>query len=103
MRLATYLSDRAAPAYNPFRTFLNKEEAALREATRSPETAIDATPAGRATRFLEANLQYPTGSFDAVLLWDLLDYFEPSMAAKTVASITQLLRPGGVVFAMFHS
>ena len=86
-----------------WKDFLDKEEAALREATRSPETAIDATPAGRATRFLEANLQYPTGSFDAVLLWDLLDYFEPSLAAKTVASITELLRPGGVVFAMFHS
>jgi hypothetical protein len=86
-----------------WKDFLDKEEAALREATRSPETAIDVTPAGRAGRFLEANLQYPTSSFDAVLLWDLLDYFEPSMAAKTVASITELLRPGGVVFAMFHS
>jgi hypothetical protein len=86
-----------------WKDFLDKEEAALREASRSPQTPIDLTPAGRATRFLEGNLQYPTGSFDAVLLWDLLDYFEPSMAAKTVASITELLRPGGVVFAMFHS
>jgi SAM-dependent methyltransferase len=86
-----------------WKDFLDKEESALREATRSPETPIDVTPSGRAGRFLEANLQYPIGSFDAVLLWDLLDYFEPSMAAKTVASITELLRPGGVVFAMFHS
>jgi len=75
----------------------------LREAARTPDSAIDATPGGRAARFLDANLQYPAASFDAVLLWDLLDYFEPSMAAKTVASITELLRPGGVVFAMFHS
>jgi len=86
-----------------WKDFLDKEEAALREATRTPEMAIDAAPASRAARFLETNLQYPTASFDAVLLWDLLDYFEPAMAAKTIASITELLRPGGVVFAMFHS
>jgi len=61
------------------------------------------TPAGRATRFLESNLQYPAASFDAILLWDLLDYLEPPVATRTVACITELLRPGGVVFAMFHS
>src|SRR5262249_46478487 len=65
-----------------WKDFLDKEEAALREATRTPEMAIDATPASRASRFLESNLQYAAGSFDAVLLWDLLDYFEPAMAAK---------------------
>jgi hypothetical protein len=48
-------------------------------------------------------LQYQAASFDAVLLWDLLDYLEPSMATRAVACITELLRPGGVVFAMFHS
>jgi hypothetical protein len=86
-----------------WKDFLDKEEAALREATRTPDAAIDATPGSRAARFLESNLRYPAASFDAVLLWDLLDYFEPSMATKTVTSITELLRPGGVVFAMFHS
>jgi hypothetical protein len=28
---------------------------------------------------------------------------EPSMAKLTVANLTELLRPGGVVFALFHS
>jgi hypothetical protein len=86
-----------------WKDFLDREEAALREATRAPDSAIDVTPSGRAARFLDGNLKYPVASFDAVLLWDLLDYFEPSMAAKTVACVTELLRPGGVVFAMFHS
>jgi hypothetical protein len=86
-----------------WKEFLEKEEVALREAAGKTDPSVDMTPAGRAARFLRANLQYPAASFDAVLLWDLLDYFEPAMANKTVAAITELLRPGGVVFAMFHS
>src|SRR6266850_1987533 len=37
------------------------------------------------------------------LLWNLLDYLEPTLAKQMVASVTELLRPAGVVFAMFHS
>jgi SAM-dependent methyltransferase len=65
--------------------------------------SVDMTADGRARRFMTANLQYPSSSFDAVLLWDLLDYLEPALARKVVAQLTDLLRPGGVVFAMFHS
>lgn len=86
-----------------WKQFLDQEEKTLREAGKSPDFKIDLTPAGRATRFLEDNLQYPAASFDAVLLWDLLDYLEQPMATKVVACITEFLRPGGVVFAMFHS
>ena len=38
-----------------------------------------------------------------MLLWDLLDYLEPTLVKQVVANLTELLRPGGVVFAMFHS
>jgi hypothetical protein len=86
-----------------WKQFMEQEEKSLREAGKNPDPAIDMTPAGRATRFLESNLQYPAASFDAILLWDLLDYLEPPVATRTVACITELLRPGGVVFAMFHS
>jgi cyclopropane fatty-acyl-phospholipid synthase-like methyltransferase len=85
-----------------WKEFLNEEEARLRE-TISARDVFDMTPAGRAERFLSANLQYPKSSFDAVLLWDLLDYLEPAVAKQTIAWITEMLRPGGVVFAMFHS
>jgi hypothetical protein len=87
-----------------WKEFLAKEEASLRDAATKPAPdSPDMTPSGRATRFLESNLQYPSTSFDAILMWDLLDYLEPSMAKQTVANVTELLRPGGVVFAMFHS
>jgi hypothetical protein len=82
--------------------FLTEEEARLRDDATARET-LDMTPAGRATRFLAENLQYARSSFDAVLLWDLLDYLEPALVKQIVATLTELLRPGGVVFAMFHS
>jgi hypothetical protein len=85
-----------------WKQFLTEEESLLRgnDAVRD---SLDMTPVGRADRFLAANLQYPKSSFDAVLLWDLLDYLEPAVASHTVSYITDMLRPGGVVFAMFHS
>jgi hypothetical protein len=85
-----------------WKDFLSEEEVLLRD-SRVASEARDLTPAGRAARFLDNNLQYPKASFDAVLLWDLLDYMEPSVAKMAVANLTELLRPGGVVFAMFHS
>jgi|SRR5271165_819253 len=85
-----------------WKQFLTEEEGRLRE-DFSVRDGLDMTPVGRAERFLAANLQYPKASFDAVLLWDLLDYLEPAVAKQTIAWITELLRPGAVVFAMFHS
>src|SRR5215470_2792076 len=85
-----------------WKDFLAEEEIRLKNAAISSEN-IDLTPAGRAARFVQANLQYPPSSFDAVLLWDILDYLEPAVAKQTVACLTEFLRPGGIVFAMFHS
>jgi cytoskeletal protein CcmA (bactofilin family) len=82
--------------------FLKEEEVRLQGLSTASET-VDMTPTGRAARFLETNLQYPRASFDAVLAWDLLDYLEPALAKQTIAVMTDWLRPGGVVFALFHS
>jgi len=85
-----------------WKDFLLEEEQRLKSAATAAE-AVDLTPAGRAVRFVQANLQYPPSSFDAVLLWDVLDYLEPAVAKQTVGCLTEVLRPGGIVFAIFHS
>jgi len=82
--------------------FLAEEDAKAKE-NPSPESFAERTPEARAKRFLEENLQYSISSFDALLLWDVLDYLEPTLAKLMIAQITDLLRPGAVVFAMFHS
>src|SRR5437868_13390000 len=85
-----------------WKDFLAEEEKRLQIAATSMET-IDLTPAGRAARFVQGNLEYPPSSFDAVLLWDILDYLEPAVAKQTVGCLTEVLWPGGIIFAMFHS
>jgi SAM-dependent methyltransferase len=85
-----------------WKEFLKEEEVRLNDA-HVVSDSVDMTPAGRAARFLESNLQYPRASFDAVLVWDLIDYLEPALAKQAIASLTEVLRPGGVVFALFHS
>jgi hypothetical protein len=86
-----------------WKDFLGEEEIRLRNAVTAADNTIDLTPAGRAARYVQANLQYSPASFDAVLLWDLLDYLEPTLAKQVVACLTEYLRPGGIIFAMFHS
>src|SRR5499433_3901607 len=66
--------------------FLTEEEARLRQDATALES-LDMTPAGRAARFLEENLRYPHSFFDAVLLWDLLDYLEPTLAKQIVGKL----------------
>ena len=61
------------------------------------------TPEALAKKFLEENLQYGPSSFDALLLWDILDYTEPALGKLMIAQVTEMLRPGGVVLALFHS
>jgi hypothetical protein len=85
-----------------WKEFLDEEEKRLRENIYLNES-VDMSANGRALRFLESNLQYPRASFDAILLWDLLDYLEPALAKHMVVCLTELLRPAGIVFAMFHS
>jgi SAM-dependent methyltransferase len=85
-----------------WKAFLSEEETRLRNDATALDT-LDMTPSGRAARFLVENLHYPSASFDAVLLWDLLDYLEPVLVKQMVANLRELLRPGGVILAMFHS
>jgi hypothetical protein len=82
--------------------FSVEEELRTKDA-KTVEEFAERTPDARAKRFLKGNLQYPTGSFDALLLWDVLDYLEPTLAKTVISHLTDLLRPGAVVFAMFHS
>ncbi len=67
------------------------------------EVDFDRRPPARAERFLETVLRQPVGTLDAVLVWDLLDYFDSALVERVVARLTSLVREGGVVLAMFHS
>jgi 2-polyprenyl-3-methyl-5-hydroxy-6-metoxy-1,4-benzoquinol methylase len=82
--------------------FQAQQKASLKE-DMTAEDYAERTPEALAKKFLAENLQYAPSSFDALLIWDVLDYMEPTLAKLTVGHLTELLRPGGVAFAMFHS
>jgi hypothetical protein len=63
----------------------------------------DSSPAAQAGRFLASNLRYPADSFDAILLWDVLDYMDREAAQQFLPRITSLMRDGGAILAIFHT
>jgi hypothetical protein len=84
-----------------WKNFLDVDEE--RKKNLSPDAdRSDLTPAARAERFLETTLQFPEQTFDAVLMWDMLDYLDNELMNKLAARVTSLVRDGGVLFAIFH-
>jgi hypothetical protein len=84
-----------------WKAHMNEEEERLRRAPAGTEAAMD--PASQARAFLEANLSYPEETFHAILAWDVFDYLEAELLPRTAARLYSLLRPGGVLLALFHS
>jgi 2-polyprenyl-3-methyl-5-hydroxy-6-metoxy-1,4-benzoquinol methylase len=82
--------------------FQSSEWAKTKESMTADDYA-QRTPEALAKKFLEENLQYGPSSFDALLLWDSLDYLEPVVVKQMVGQLSEMLRPGGVVLALFHS
>jgi hypothetical protein len=82
--------------------FLVEEEQRAKKLPADADRS-ELTAEGRAKKFLETTMRYPDGTFDAVLLWDILDYLDSDLMAKLAARVTSLVRDGGVVFAMFHA
>jgi len=79
------------------------EEKARDQAEFTAEDFAKRTPEFLAKLYLAENLPYGPSTFDALLLWDSLDYLEPTLVKHLVAHLTEMLRPGGVVLGLFHS
>jgi SAM-dependent methyltransferase len=58
---------------------------------------------GQIDSFLQQNLDYPEEHFEAVLVWDVLEYLGPALLAATVERLYRVVRPGGYLLAFFHS
>jgi SAM-dependent methyltransferase len=59
---------------------------------------IDDLPALFTRRFPQA-----AGSIDGILCWDLIDYLDKPAAQALVAQLARILRPDGVLLAMFST
>jgi len=85
-----------------WREFVDAEEARLRDSAVGKETEPP-LPGALAKRFAHELLEFPPESFNGILAWDLFDYMEPELLSRVVPRLHDILRPGGVVLAIFHS
>lgn len=54
-------------------------------------------------QFLQYSLNFEPQSVDAVLLWDGLEWLEPDAQRAVVGRLYEVLRPNGLIFAVFHT
>jgi hypothetical protein len=54
-------------------------------------------------QFLQYSLNFEPQSVDAVLLWDSLEWLEPDAQRAVVGRLYEVLRPNGLIFAVFHT
>jgi len=84
-----------------WKDFLTVEEDQMRRAPVGEGQRV--TRAMLTEGFLETALQYQEESFNGVLAWDLLDYFDADMLQRVMKRLYTLMRPGGAVLGMFHT
>lgn len=73
------------------------------EETFGVDDTTDQSNSGRIDYFLRQNLDYPDDTFDAVLIWDVLEYMTPALLAATVDRLYHVTRPKSYLLAFFHS
>ena len=67
------------------------------------DDTTDQSNPGRIDYFLRNALDYPEGHFDGVLVWDALEYLEPTLLAATIERLHKIVRPGAYMLAFFHA
>ena len=52
---------------------------------------------------LPTSFPFPDESFDAVVAWDIYNYYDPDSARLVAAETRRILKPGGLVLSYFHA
>lgn len=86
----------------PPRTFTSglAAQAAARESARRT-----GGPLGPPTRnaALPTKFDYPDETFDAIVAWDIFNYYEAGTMRQMAAEARRILRPGGLLLGYFHA
>lgn len=87
----------------PPRTFgTNRNASGANGANGSPQRVVGQRPVP-ITLPLPTSFSYGDATFDAIVGWDLFNYYDPARASRLGPDVVRLLRPGGMVFATFHA
>jgi hypothetical protein len=68
-----------------------------------PGADEDADPEFDVESFARENLKFADRRFDAILLWDAVDYLPEPLVAPVIDALYKALDPGGLVLAFFHT
>jgi len=74
----------------------------LRDVFGTKDTVDQSNP-GQIDFFLRQALDYPDEQFDGVLLWDVLEYLEPTLLNAVIDRLRKIVRPRSYMLAVFHS
>ncbi len=61
------------------------------------------TAASNAQRFLDQTLTFADASFDAIFVWDALQFLKPPLVDQAVGQLLRVLRPGGQMLVFFNA
>jgi len=61
------------------------------------------TDVNRSAQFLDAILQFPPETFDAILVWNTLEYLARHLIEPVVERLHRVLKPGGVMLICFRA
>ncbi len=71
--------------------------------TFGTEEIQEQSNAGRIEQFLEQNLDFKENTFDAVLVWDVMQYLTPALMNATVQRLHEIVRPRSYLLAFFNA
>ena len=67
------------------------------------DDTVDQSNPGQIEYFLKQALDFPEGHFDAVLIWDVLEYLTPALLTAVVERLHLIVRPKSYLLAFFHA
>ena len=67
------------------------------------EDGSDQSNPGQIEYFLRQALDYPDGHFDAVLIWDSLEYLSPPLLAAVVDRLRRIVKQKSYMLSFFHA
>lgn len=59
--------------------------------------------AAQAQRFLDQTLNAPDAAYDALLVWDALQFLAPPLLDEVIAQLLRITRPGGQLLVFFNA
>ena len=70
---------------------------------RSLRFASNGTGQPQLETFLGQNLNHEEASFDGVLVWDVLEYLNPTLLTATIERLFRITKPGSYLLAVFQA